>query len=643
MSKKSRFFEAKIVRAIQKDIPWSLYLFIVTIGYLLLSLSGVHGSSLNILTGENNSILIGVDRPIRSDEYLRSTPFELNRIFFQTSSGVSQFSKSSINEPGNGLYEILRPERFFLSIFLSGSQLFAALWWVPHLLLFLGVPIFLRSIKLQTKFAIPITIILAFSPSVVWWSNYIAGIVGRVALASGLIILSIKKGKASKLLLGFFGTYLLSGSFVEYAPWVIVVVIFFASIGLLEFFGREVRPTSTIIGMTLGLVPLGFFIIEKVSIFLTMAQTIYPGTRRFEGGAINIFNWAFSAPLQWGLLKPEVGILASNHSELSLGFLIFLVPAIFLIMQKIYSKKISFKILIFSQIYLFLLAWSFIPIPKVGVNPLELVSPGRALTVTTTLAPLFFAIVLAYRNEDAGLSRKTKERFNYEDKSMQVVLLSTLSFYLTYSAVLTLKNSVAPFSIPIAALTALAIAIAIGFLINNNNKSILYGLWIFSTISFLLGVAVNPVVKGVENLYKLNISQVLGSNDSKKSWGSNSIYIDALLTLNGKNQISGQQLNGPESEMWELIDPTKSYVDIWNVGASYVQLTFDQSKAAPTISRLSGDQILISINPCSEFAKKIDLGFIVSVAELSNKCLASMPIKQASYLGNTLRIYKIQP
>ena len=198
MNKTIQSLRTYLSKVSRKDPLWTGYIFTISTGFLLLSLLGIHGSSLNLLVSDSSSILIGNDRPIRSDEFLRSTPFELNRILHPTSSGVSQLSEASLNEPGVGYYELLRPERFLLSILLSGPQLFAALWWLPHYLLFLGVPLFLRSIKLQTKLAIPIAIIVAFSPSVVWWSNSIAGIVGRVALASGLIILSIDKKRSIK-------------------------------------------------------------------------------------------------------------------------------------------------------------------------------------------------------------------------------------------------------------------------------------------------------------------------------------------------------------------------------------------------------------------------------------------------------------
>ncbi len=640
MNKTVQTLRSSLSKVFRRDPLWAGYIVTISTGFLLLSLLGIHGSSLNLLASDSSSILIGNDRPIRSDEFLRSTPFELNRIFHPTSSGVSQFSESSLNEPGNGYFELLRPERFLLSILLAGPQLFAALWWMPHLLLFLGVPLFLRSIKLQTKIAIPIAIIVAFSPSVVWWSNSIAGIVGRVALASGLIISSIDKKRPIKFLLGFSGMYLISGSFVDYAPWVIVVGIFFAGFGLLEFFSKDKKPMPTISGMLVGLLPLGLFITEKSHVFVTLAQTTYPGSRRFEGGTTNAFNWAFSAPQQWALLKPEA-ILASNQSELSLGFLIFLLPAFFTITKGIYAKSTSIKLLIFSQVYMFLLAWSFVPIPKFGLNPLELVSPERALTVTTTLAPIFFAIVLALTERDEVANRKTKADFGNEKNSVKLFIIATISFYITFASALTLRNSVSPFSIPFAGLTALTVAVGIA-LMSQGKKSLLRGVWIFASISFLLGVAVNPVVKGFANVYNMSVSQVLNSENSKMAWGSNSMFIDALLTLNGKSQISGQQLNGPRSEMWELIDPSKRYVDIWNAGASYVQLGFDQSNGVPIISRLGGDQILITINPCSEYAKKIDLGFIVSVIDLPNDCLVSMPIKNASYLGNTLRIYRIE-
>lgn len=636
-------YKRRVSTSFHSDYLWSLYLIIVCVGFLALTILGIHGSSINELVSNKSSIVIGNDRPIRSDEFLRSAPFELNRILFPKSSGMSVLSESSINEPGIGFYEVLRPERLLFSMFLSGSQLFAAFWWLPHLFLFIGIPLFLRAINLKTKLAIPIAIIIGFSPSVVWWSNSIAGIFGRIALGSALILLSVQKKNSRKFVLGLVGSYLITGSFLDYAPWVIVTLIFFACVGILEFLSREKKPLPTLVGALLGLVPLALFVVEKSNIFSTLANTTYPGSRRYDGGSMNVFNWAFSAPQQWALLNPE-GILASNQSELSLGFLIFLLPSIFLLIVGSKTQENFRKLLIFSQTYLFLIAWTFVPIPKIGINPLELVSPARALTVTTTLAPLFFAILIAWTIDEVNIGKKLKSKVSNlrnQSATMSVILISTLAFYLTYSGGLAIKNSVAPFSNLISILMSFLVAIAIGF-IASGKRNLKTGIWIFACFSFFLGVAVNPVVHGFKNIYADDVSRVLASNVSTKAWASNNMFIDAMLTLNGKKQISGQQLNGPAYDKWLIIDPTEQYKEVWNSGASYVQIAFDQNTNPPVISRIGGDQILISINPCSEYAKKLDLGFIISTEQLPNSCLSEATSSEPVYLGNAVWVYQVK-
>jgi hypothetical protein len=465
--------------------------------------------------------------------------------------------------------------------------------------------------------------------------------VGRIAFASGLILLSIQKRRTTKFLLGFAGTYLISGSFVDYAPWVVVAAIFFAVFGLIEFFTREKKPLPTLLGMIIGLIPLALFIFQKSGIFSTLAQTTYPGSRRYNGGVVNISNWAFSAPQQWALLKPD-SILASNQSELSLGFLIFVLPSIYLISKGLQSKETFFKVILFAQTYFFLIAWTFVPIPQIGVNPLELVAPERALTITSTLAPLFFAIILSWINQDSTGTKISKSKTPYSQKLIAVILVCTFTFYVTFSSGLTIKNSVSPFSPLTSGLVAFFVALAIGMIVAGKNY-LLRGVWFFAFLSFLIGVAVNPVAKGFESVYGTELSRALKSNDSLTKWASNSMFIDAMLTLNGKDQISGQQLNGPKIQQWKILDPFNQYREVWNSGASYLQLTFDESSSPPIISRVGGDQIMITLNPCSRYAKALDLGYVVSVVELSNSCLIKIPVKNPIYLGNVFYIYQTRP
>jgi hypothetical protein len=222
---------------------------------------------------------------------------------------------------------------------------------------------------------------------------------------------------------------------------------------------------------------------------------------------------------------------------------------------------------------------------------------------------------------------------------MSVLLVSTFSFYVTFSSGMTLKNSVSPFSPLTSGLVAFFVALAIGMIVAGKTY-LLRGVWFLAFLSFLIGVAVNPVARGFENVYGTELSRELKSNDSPTKWASNSMFMDAMLTLNGKDQISGQQLNGPNIQKWKILDPLNQYREIWNSGASYLQLTFDESAAPPIISRVGGDQIMITLNPCSGYAKDLGLGYVVSVVELSNTCLTKVPVEKPIYLGNNFYIYR---
>ena len=63
--------------------PYKLYFVVVMFLYFVLVLSGIHTSSVGILSGERISDSVtyyGKPQPIRSDEYLRSTPILIGAI-----------------------------------------------------------------------------------------------------------------------------------------------------------------------------------------------------------------------------------------------------------------------------------------------------------------------------------------------------------------------------------------------------------------------------------------------------------------------------------------------------------------------------------------------------------------------------------
>ena len=84
---------------------YKTYLVVVGFIYLLLVLSGIHTSSIGILGGErisDSTTYYGRPQPIRSDEYLRSTPILLGQI--KSNERSSALKKRTITTPFDASY-----------------------------------------------------------------------------------------------------------------------------------------------------------------------------------------------------------------------------------------------------------------------------------------------------------------------------------------------------------------------------------------------------------------------------------------------------------------------------------------------------------------------------------------------------------
>jgi hypothetical protein len=318
----------------------------------------------------------------------------------------------------------------------------------------------------------------------------------------------------------------------NYQPWVIVVVLFYLPIVFFHILPslRLFKANSmAIVGSAVGLSPMLYYLFSFVDTFKIMSETTYPGTRRFESGSSTALNWAFSGPLDWSLLNPD-GVLSSNQSEASLGFLFFIIPALFVAFFQ-YGKIGLDKIVASSTIVLFILvAWSTIPVPSFGLNPLTLVSPERALTASSTLAPIFFGIVLG-RNAQLNSSKShSNVNFNKQifEASYPRYVLSIVAAFLTLWSSFTISSIVQPVPYIMSFMTSALVGYLVFAL--SSTRRLKTGLILSSAFSMFLGITVNPVVHGLDSLYKGDISKSIKRVGSNDLWASNSFALDAILT-----------------------------------------------------------------------------------------------------------------
>ena len=628
------------VRGIVTSNSFYTYLGIVFLSYIALIISRVSGSSMGMLSDSGQGLLAGANRPIRSDEYLRGTPTEVGAINFPDSPGVSLLSSPGFDEPGIEEFELLRPERFLIHLFLGGELAFAATWWVPALFVLVGVPLLLKQFKLPLSISVGLSLIVILSPSVVWWSNGMAGIIGRLSLGVALIIMASRSSGFRIWVLGILGSWIASGVAMDYQPWSIIASLFFLPLVLFTVLRQRAKILPLIAGGVIGLAPLVYFLFSKIEVFQVMSATLYPGQRRVSSGLINALNWSLAAPQQWSLVNPD-GINYSNQSEISMGFFLFLFPALYFA----YSSRSTKRAFGIREVvlggYLLIVSWAFIQFPELPFNPLALVSPERTLTMVTTLAPLVFGLLYAnWRNEHQ------KDLSNIDSGQRPVVdiwaniALAVLVAALTFSSAMTMEGVVLNFSTRLAVVVAILCGLFVYLIIHPRFTT--WGVWSFALIAVFVGGAVNPIAQGTAPLTDNSLSRTLNGIEGEGSWASDGIHLDAMLIANGKPSISGQQLTGPDRTKWTVIDPQLTNEGIWNAGASFVVLSWDASLQSPEITRPFGDTILVRINPCSDSLGELDLRFILSRSELFAPCLPTGPVETVDWMGAPVYVYELK-
>ncbi len=630
-------------KLLTKSMKWNLrgfglYLSVVFFGYFGLVVSRLSGSSMGLLSDSGEGLVIGANRPIRSDEYLRSTPMEIGAINHPLSPGVSLLSSEGFDEPGLDEFELLRPERLIIDLFLGGEFAFSAIWWTPALLVLIGVPLLLRQFNLPLKISIALSLIIIFSPAVVWWSNGIAGIIGRLSLGVALVIMASASKGWRVWVFTFVGGWIASGVAMDYQPWSIIASLFFFPLVVFFIFKNKSNSLPMILSGLLSLLPLVYFIFSKMSVFQVISATLYPGQRRVTSGLVNAWNWSLSGPQQWSLLNPD-GILYSNQSEISMGYFLFIFPALFYAYSSIRgTQKFGVREVVLGS-YLVIASWSFISYPDIPFNPLTVVSPERGLAMVTAMAPLVFGLLYANRLSES--IKDGNKDFHLAGKSdmWARIALAVFVTFITFGSAVIMEGVVLNFSTRIAFMVAVLCGV-ITFMIISPNSAV-KGVWAFTVFAIFVSGPVNPVSHGTAPLTDSSLARVLNTLETTGAWASDGIHLDAVLMANGKPSISGQQLTGPDEEQWRLLDPQGSYEQVWNAGASFVVVAWDSAIKDPEITRPFPDTILIRTSPCSPALKKLDLEVVLSRTEESAPCLAEFADGPVDYLGAPVYLYEV--
>ena len=441
-------------------------------GFLLWSVPGFHGSSITIFD-RNFSVfsdsghvpLLGSPKRVRSDEWNCQTPIILNQLLRHDRLAVSDATmgpgKTTLlaNVPCAHFLMIFRPQ-FWPFFVLPLDAAFACYWQAKGLLLLTGV-FTLLLVLTRSSFASAVGSVWFYLSAFTQWAfSWPSGLPEMIGLFGWVMALALfltvgRDARALTLAAGACAIGAVDFALCTYPPHQIPLVLFGAAITAgwgwrhrAGIFRREDAASRLAALGGCGLVvavAMGAFYLETRDVLEIAANTVYPGRRSVDGGAISV-PWLLSHFLDFWKREDFVPPALINICE-GTGYLWF-APVLLLVGPRASGRKhltpgcpepwlwAAFALLA---------AWMVLPVPASFGKWVFLhkVPPFRAFHA---LGLINVAIVAVYLARMADLDPAATPRPGWDGQ-----LVSLVSFMCTGGLVLHLANvSLGKFFPPLA-------------------------------------------------------------------------------------------------------------------------------------------------------------------------------------------------
>lgn len=612
--------------------PGTLAFVLPLIVYLLLSIGGITTSNIgaNPLRQDPQhptGIEFGQPQPVRSDEFMTDSPISLGWIA-SGGRGIDNPLNISPNVfqqlPSGPVSSLVFLDGTFarLGPVLPDALLFAGKWWLPTLLLFLGLPAWFRQITGSRRWGYLACVLMVFAPASAWWSGWPLNTLGFISAAMALLIHAHRRfvegrrveavGAAllSAVLMARFPTY--------YQPYAIVLG-FPLLIGTLVFLLRQdgpLKPKLLSVGVAggLGAILTAGTMLESLSSIRTGLDTVYPG-QRTSTGISQPFGKVFGATDLGFLRHTQEGLVNNNASEVSSAFgVLFLVAVALWIAAPWQGTRAAHGVwLVVAGLTTFWLAWCTVDFGPVGEHlPLiNLVPAGRAANVVGFPAILAFCLLMA-QWRPGELARRASPAAAllaggvslYAGSSLRAMGMPLLTLWMVW-------------------LSSAAVAVVVFALVRWPNRI----LPLVGAIAAAAAVTawVNPIEIGLADLRGSTTSHVMlaaakTARANGELWASDTPAFDALMFATATPALSSRQQLGPNRSEWLKLDPDGSHEDMWNRGGTYIRFAWAQvdgiAWALPTT-----DQVVMTTSPCTLKELEPELGHIVSSHPLDLPCV----------------------
>jgi hypothetical protein len=521
-------------------------------------------------------------------------------------------------------------------------QAFAAGAWLPMALTLILIPTWFVLIGVGCRIGIPISLLIALSPASAWWSWSPVAVCAWTFLAAVGTMFAVEWWARGRRSVAVIAVLIAGGAFARivlgYQPWgipVAAVTLIPTLLYLVTTPGRRLRGVVvTVCVVLVGGLAASAYLRQEADSLSVLVHTVYPGGRRSVGAMLD-FAQLFGAPHLWVLQRASTTLTNSNQSELSSGYFVLALVAGALIPGISYRRGTPGRyvpVVALGLVALFatwcMFAW---PDGAAKLFPLSIIPPPRLGQVIGIPATIAFALML-----NAWSRTSAESRF----PTAMVAAIGT--GFVTGMAGSTLRLTyLGTYSTPSILLVSLISAGVVFVALAWPRR------W-FALVPMAIAIipvvlAVNPVQQGFGDLRDgrtaAQVRHIGADLHGSQSWAADDYYMDAFLMANAQRSLSGQAWVGPNRDAWHKLDPTGSFEDVWNRGASFVRFNWGTAGAATDIRLAQADLIDVGVDPCNPALSDLHLRIISSGHPISAPCARERAIL---HFGNADRyIYDI--
>jgi hypothetical protein len=613
--------------------------------------------------GENSKdpdLLLNHPAGIRSDEWIvnsQKTIAQKNNGFSEVNPNLGNGEDVSLlyDLPYKGWTELFKPHNIGFLV-LPFDIAFALHWWILAYLLVLSCYFFVLLL-LPKKFLLAALLSIGFlcSPFIQWW--YLYATLGSVyyalfGIVTVAMLLRSKKRSHTIAWAALLSYITVAFALVLYPPFQIpcaLAALFFTVgyfLNIRKTLSTQLLRTNLLFGlaaiMVAGLV-IGLALYQKQDIVKTINNTAYPGQRIVHSGGYNaeqLISGNLSPLLQITnrashYLRPEIG--AVNQSEAANFILLapFILPFLLFITWKKYRRngQIDYMTISMTILAVILCVWLFVPgLDLLGkFSLLNKVPPGRLILGVGLVN--FILLILFIRS--------------YATFKKSLTIYQSLFYALIIFVFYLLVNLDVARQMPefigykSAILLALPTAVIVFLFLRKWPILAISALLAFSYLSIF---HIHPLYRGTEVLTQTPLVQAIQQigKTSDKKWVGEDLLLENFTSMSGVPSLTGVYMY-PQLNIWNNL--TKSHEEKTYNRYAHVNFNLDRNPATTipsSFTLVSPDQFRINAEPCNDFFKQNNVGFLLSsgkFAEGDAPCLTV--IKVVSYPQATYYIYRV--